>query len=1007
MSTSIIIPVYNALQLARECVNSIYDAQTATPFEVLVVNNGSSPDVRAWLSLEEKRRPNFSALHFDQPLGFARATNVGALRAKHKFLVLLNSDTIVTDGWLDNLRRPLLIEPRLGIVSPVTNCAGNEVQTDPDARTIRPKHASRYAERVRNRRELIFDAQRLAFFCVMMPRALWERLSGLEESYGTGNFEDDDFCLRARLAGYRLGVARNAFVFHHQEATFRANDIDHELLMEQNQLLFCDRASIWSRHLDFSTRRGKPSCSSVSVVLPVAPGCAEGLRDSLASLANQTVTGFETLVVSSPDTQLASVLSSFNLGLKINSVKIADGLRDQPAAALNAGLEAATGDRIAYLPSGDIYYPFHIELLESALRNSRVKAAYTNWTRVDCAHGGEERSLTEASQLTADQLMLGDRAPVPGWMHSRDCLPRFLFDDSLQTFYGWEFLLRLKQQAKIQYIPRITWERRLHRNNDFPNSHRMSEALSVMKAFPATKASHSKQRARYLEAIKTGREEKSFLVTPSRRNSNIQSAKSSKALDPALRRAGKGAFNICLRISRNVYRSLVPLSVRHQIDKGARELLGLPPALYTNYQKLQHARDELRDSILAAARLASQSADILLFNIIEWEHLTQRPHHLARQLSSRGHRIFWIDVHFRPHSRLHSKASIREFEPGIFHVALPVAKGSIYTVKWTERILATMEIAIDQMRTRYCVENAIQLVHFPKWLPLVSRLRTRFSWPVVYDCLDDHKSFSSLYGLESAEFEDDLGRNCDLLVTCSHLVHDERRHLNRNTVLVPNGCDYDVFSSAVPGGLLAHLPRPIVGFFGAFADWLDFDWIEEAASRFPLWSFVYIGRPCFASATASRRWQKLSKAANIHVFPQALPNVLASYLSEFDVCTMPFQNLPMTRGMNPVKIYEYLAGGKPVVVPDFDEMLPLADKGLVSIYRDKAQSFELLEQMIHSFPASREVAARQAFAAENTWTRRAEKLAAHLAVLGNTNDRRFVPGHAEEQIYADCFDRNL
>ena len=530
-----------------------------------------------------------------------------------------------------------------------------------------------------------------------------------------------------------------------------------------------------------------------------------------------------------------------------------------------------------------------------------------------------------------------------------------------------------------------------------------------MKAFPVTKAFQFRQRDRYLETVKTGSWEKPTLVTPLRSGRDIQTPPRNVLSESSSPRIAKGAFNLGHRISQQVYRSLLPLSVRHRIDQEVRGILGFPPSLHSNCQRLQRAREELRETLLTTTRLDYQSAaaDIVLFNIIEWDHLTQRPHHLARELSSRGHRIFWIDVHFRPHSRVHSNASAREIEPGIFHIGLPAVKGSIYGLEWNDSVLATMEMAIVQMRARYRIQNAIQLVNFPKWAPLVLRLRTRFGWPIVYDCLDDQKSFSALYQLDSAEFEDKLTQSCDLLVTCSRLLHEERRQLNVNTVLIPNGCDYNLFSSAVPTGLLAHLSRPIVGFFGAFADWLDFDWIEEAARRFPRWSFVYVGRPCFARPAARRRWQEVTETANVHVFPQAQPNILASYLSEFDVCTMPFQDVPVTRAMNPVKVYEYLAAGKPVVVPDFDEMQPLAEKGLIAMYRDKEQSFQLLKQITKAAPTAPEVAARQSFAIRNTWTERAEKLTANLAVVGKQDEGVVAPADAEEPTYANCFGRHL
>jgi O-antigen biosynthesis protein len=206
---SIIIPVYNALEFARACIESVYEARTSVPFEIIVVDNGSYPEVGVWLAREQKQRQHFDVVHFDQPLGFARAVNEWALRAKHDALVLLNSDTLVTDGWLDGLRDALLSDSQVGVVSPLTNYAGNPLQVDPKAVSLHPRQVRRYAARLRNSKELIYEPERVTFFCVMIRRELWRLLAGLEEGYGAGNGEDNDFCLRARLAGYRLAVVRN------------------------------------------------------------------------------------------------------------------------------------------------------------------------------------------------------------------------------------------------------------------------------------------------------------------------------------------------------------------------------------------------------------------------------------------------------------------------------------------------------------------------------------------------------------------------------------------------------------------------------------------------------------------------------------------------------------------------------------------------------------------------------------------------------------------------------
>ncbi len=123
-AVSIIIPVYNALEYARECLESVYRAATRVEFEVIVVDNGSSPDVARWLSSEIPRRAGLIVLSFDRPLGFAGAANAGARKAQHDFLLLLNSDSVVTDGWLDGMIEAIRTDSRIGIVSPVTNHCG-------------------------------------------------------------------------------------------------------------------------------------------------------------------------------------------------------------------------------------------------------------------------------------------------------------------------------------------------------------------------------------------------------------------------------------------------------------------------------------------------------------------------------------------------------------------------------------------------------------------------------------------------------------------------------------------------------------------------------------------------------------------------------------------------------------------------------------------------------------------------------------------------------------------
>jgi len=291
-----------------------------------------------------------------------------------------------------------------------------------------------------------------------------------------------------------------------------------------------------------------------------------------------------------------------------------------------------------------------------------------------------------------------------------------------------------------------------------------------------------------------------------------------------------------------------------------------------------------------------------------------------------------------------------------------------------------MEAAFRYLQSAFRISATVQLVNFPKWWPLVERLASAFHWPIVYDCLDDQQAFGAMHRNNDAHFEPALIEAAAVVVTSGQELYERHRAQHARATLIPNAADYELFSRAVRTGLWSDLARPVVGFFGAFAEWLDRDWIAQAARRFPGWSFVYIGREGFTRAVSRREWLALGGIANIRVLGQVTPEVLADCLAEFDVCIMPFRDLPITRSMNAVKIYEYLAAGKPVVAPDLPETRPLADAGLIEVYGDAERSFELLEQAVGEGASVSKVETRQKFAAANTWVDRVEQL---LGVLGS------------------------
>lgn len=930
MSASLLLPVHGAEEYVRACLESVHAARNATPFEVVAVDNGSPPALSAWLADEARRRPALRHLRFDEPLGFARAVNEAARRARSSRLVLLNSDTLVTDGWLDALASALDADPGLGVVSPLTNRCGSSAQVDPEARALAPHEAPRHARRIRRRPGPRPEPQRLAFFCAMVRRSLWEWLGGLDEAYATGNFEDDDFCLRARLAGFRLAVVPGAFVYHHERRSFEAGGLDHAELLARNQVLFCGRASRLSR-APLPERAKAGEAPELSVLVPAPALRAAGLEDSLRSLANQTLGGFEVVVVASGEPPALPDWARERL--RVTAAKADPSRGDTLPVLANAGLAASGGSRIALLPAGDVHHPYHLEVLREALA-AGAPAAYTAWS----VAAGKRRGAVRLDQAAPERLPLGDWAALAGWMFARGA-PALAFDESFPALCGWELALRVLRESTPTYLPRLTCEKRA-----WPlGAQAEAEARRLAEAFPVEGEWARAQRRHFLAALRTGRWEERLLLE------------------------------------------------HNEAFRRARRMLAPPPRLRLDARALAAARERLEGAAASRAaparatassplRRASAPPAALLFSILGWGHLTQRPHHFARGLGARGWRVLWVDVALRDPERADSATLAREFEAGLWRTELPAARGDLYRLAWREDVLGAMEAAFACLRGELDLSRAVQLVHFPKWTPLVRRLRGRFGWPVVYDCLDDQQAFGRLHPGNDAGLEDALVRECDALTTSGRTLHEALRARRPDAILLPNAAELALFRDAAPAAELRDLPRPVVGFFGAFADWLDLDWIAESARRFPQWSFVYVGREGFARAEARRRWWALRDIPNVHVLSQVGPPALARLVAGFDVCTLPFRESALTRAMNPVKVYEALAAGKPVVAPDLPELRPFSERGLVATWRDREESFRLLEAASREGgeggegSAEERVRARRAFAAENTWSPRVDRL---------------------------------
>lgn len=328
------------------------------------------------------------------------------------------------------------------------------------------------------------------------------------------------------------------------------------------------------------------------------------------------------------------------------------------------------------------------------------------------------------------------------------------------------------------------------------------------------------------------------------------------------------------------------------------------------------------------------------------------------------HRMFYDGV-VREEGNLHIGDGYSPFWAGAFGHGHPIRDFFTFDAKvlMAKRFLGREKI------------EPITWVYHPGFGDAVDRLDSKL---LVYDCVDNYEAFPTYRDNPGwlMEREERLCRKADLVFCTSPALYESRKKFNpENTFLVHNVGDAEHFEKAmapetmVPAEM-AEMRGPVIGFVGAVSDYkLNIEWISAAAKAHPEWNFALIGP--IGMADPGTEVGALKEMPNVHLLGHRNYGDLPAYLKGVDVAVIPYRLNAYTESVFPIKFFEFLATGKPVVISALPALREFYDA--VGVANSDVEFIEWCEAMLEDDDEEARVR-RIGLAREHSWPERVRKL---------------------------------
>jgi UDP-galactopyranose mutase len=377
---------------------------------------------------------------------------------------------------------------------------------------------------------------------------------------------------------------------------------------------------------------------------------------------------------------------------------------------------------------------------------------------------------------------------------------------------------------------------------------------------------------------------------------------------------------------------------------------------------------------------------IVCMSSTHWYFLWQRPQQIMSRLS-RDYQILYVDPPYAMTAEEISQEkkldprNIKRFKS--ISPTLKVLSPYQTTVKKGLDDPAQIEESNRQLLKEQIMRTLVTLKwHYPiiLWFynpQAVSLVGCLGEIGVIYDCVDSFSSFSWSHPL-TGEWEAQLVRHANLVFTSAGKLYQQWQESGKPVYLIPNAADYEHFSkysnrSQFEPADLKLIKHPRFGFTGALYEWLDFQLLQWLAIHNPHWNLVLIGPKQHGLEVAAT-------CSNIHWLGPREYKILPCYLNALEVMLIPFLRNQITEHANPIKLWEYLAAGKPVVATPLPEV-PLIN-GVTWVSETYQQFNDHCRSALEAVqdPARRHELASRArqVAQNNSWERRCLEISAIL-----------------------------